>query len=243
MAHVVIRQWTLRLLLLLAIVKNIAVIMNVQISVYVPVFCSLGIYSEVKLLSQLVILCLILEGTITLFSIAVVPYTFILKYSEKLNLPSQGWKGSKLPTFLIFHPRSTYKLKIITVYTHTVCVCVCVSVCLFSWLPGLKFAQEDLPSHSLCCHPPPSRLGLFRVLSASALTPVLPCSWLNLWPLLDVFSSSPLASLFGLLVPATSLFYDELLAPGHVLDVLLQISLCSQRVWDMQGFQGLPRWR
>lgn len=90
MAHVVIRQWTLRLLLLLAIVKNIAVIMNVQISVYVPVFCSLGIYSEVKLLSQLVILCLILEGTITLFSIAVVPYTFILKYSEKLNLPSQG---------------------------------------------------------------------------------------------------------------------------------------------------------
>ena len=64
--------------------------MNVQISVYVPVFCSLGIYPEVKLLSQLVILCLILEGTIILFSIAVVPYMFILKYSEKLNLPSQG---------------------------------------------------------------------------------------------------------------------------------------------------------
>ena len=112
----------------LAIVKNIAVIMNVQISVYVPVFCSLGIYPEVKLLSQLVILCLILEGTIILFSIAVVPYMFILKYSEKLNLPSQGWKGSKLPRFLIFHPRNTYKLKILTAHIHTVCVCVCQRV-------------------------------------------------------------------------------------------------------------------
>ena len=159
MAHVVIRQWTLRLLLLLAIVKNIAVIMNVQISVYVPVFCSLGIYSEVKLLSQLVILCLILEGTITLFSIAVVPYTFILKYSEKLNLPSQGWKGSKLPRFLIFHPRSTYKLKIITAYTHTVCVCVCVSVSLFltPWPEirprGPPFSLSLLPSSSLTFRP------------------------------------------------------------------------------------------
>ena len=72
--------------------KNIAVIMTVPISIYVPVFCSLDIYPEVKLLSQLVILCLILEGTIILFSIAVVPYKFIFKkkYSEKLNLPSQG---------------------------------------------------------------------------------------------------------------------------------------------------------
>ena len=59
--------------------KNIAVIMNVQISAYVPVFCSLGIYPEVKLLGQLVILCLILEGTIILFPVAVVPYKFIFK--------------------------------------------------------------------------------------------------------------------------------------------------------------------
>ena len=44
--------------------------------------------------------------------------------------------------------------------SHTYCMYVCVSVCLFSWLPGLTFAREDLPSHSLCCHPPPSLSAL-----------------------------------------------------------------------------------
>lgn len=218
--------------------------MTVPISIYVPVFCSLDIYPEVKLLSQLVILCLILEGTIILFSIAVVPYKFIFKkkYSEKLNLPSQGWKRLKLPRFLIFHPRNTYKLKILTAHICIVCVCMCVSMSLFlaPWPEirprGPPFSLSLLPSSSLTFRP-------FQGPSCSRTDPCAPgCSRLSLWPFLDVLSSSPLASLFGLLVPSTSLFCDELLAPGHVLDILLQISLYSQRVWDMQGFWGLPRW-
>lgn len=90
----------------LAIVKNIAVIMNVQISAYVPVFCSLGIYPEVKLLGQLVILCLILEGTIILFPVAVVPYKFIFKkYSEKLNLPFPRLKSVEIAQVPNFPPK------------------------------------------------------------------------------------------------------------------------------------------
>ena len=168
--------------------------MNVQISIYVPVFCSLGIHPEVKLLSQLVILCLILEGTIILFSIAVVPYKFIFKkkYSEKLNLPSQGWKGSKLPRFLIFHPRNTYKLKILTAHICILCVCVCVCVCMSLFLaPWPEIHPRDLPSHSLCYHPPPSRLGLFRVLSAPALTSVLPAAHGSICGLSSTFSPHP----------------------------------------------------
>ena len=58
---------------LLAIVSNAAVNTGTQISAWIPAF-TLGIFTEVELLDQMVILFLIFWGTIILFCIAAVPF-------------------------------------------------------------------------------------------------------------------------------------------------------------------------
>ena len=64
---------------------------------------------------------------------------------------------SKLPRFLIFHPRNTYKWKILTAHILHVCVCVSVSLFLTPWPEirprGPPFSLSLLPSSSLTFRP------------------------------------------------------------------------------------------